>query len=179
MVIRTLNPYDLRCNQPRERATMKRHANPKAHPNFDEEHFAEWLRVLRTTTLPQGEGTLVQFSGDEYDEFGELLEDAKPLGYCCLGIGEKVCVGKTIDEISSMDLATSDFIEWLGLDIAGTGDYYDLIVDWPVDLLPFRSVTDQRPEGARITAAWLNDSGCTFSQIADVLDYFGFTGTYS
>lgn len=140
---------------------------------MNEQHVKEWIAALRDPDNKQITGTLARRLGHE-DE----------VGYCCLGLGcevagipvyidlpseiinsnnELVEVVKTAD-----DLPPFAFHRWLGLDRltdVGMGDVY---VDWP-DLL------DRGGEPlSNLTCAELNDTAhLTFSQIADVLEYFG------
>lgn len=107
-----------------------------------------WIEELRTTTLPQGRG--------------QLKDD---VGYCCLGIAEKLR-GLTDHDMGSRCTPDQGLYDWLGVMTTSM----DLELDWPVELMP----KDMSPGRGGITATWLNDwAYLSFSQIADCLEYFG------
>lgn len=139
------------------------------------ENFDRWLHELRTTPLGQCSQTLFDTVGT-----GAIVEA------CCLGIGTLLVPGVDAKASIGAAFAPDDFAEWLG--VAGArGVRYDegvnLIVDWPCDLLLKVDADEEDPDvwispyTEAISAAELNDEWrLTFSQIADVFDYFGILG---
>jgi hypothetical protein len=156
-------------------------------PPVDQARLNEWIEQMRTTEKPQADGKLCK------------QIDAGVYGYCCLGLGSLLVPGidqnfvdndpddegldvedRTIVYFNGQeDLAPLAFIHWLGLriDAMSEAEGYDLRPDFPTDL---------RVQGSRdstagnhglmvdnCSAAGMNDSGLTFSQIADTFAYFG------
>lgn len=138
---------------------------------MNKEHFDQWLHELRTTTSGQGQSQLM------WTQAGERY-------YCCLGLGCEVMGLEPHVELDSefpsygarraQLLAPVEFIVWLGLDPNSPSfrDHersqgeFDVRVDYPEALC---MQDDSNPP----SAAGMNDSGFTFSQIADVFEYFG------
>lgn len=137
---------------------------------MNEQNFRTWINDLRTTDAPQAEGYLADLVSDN--------AGGKVIGYCCLGRG-LVCMGEnpTADGIvdgsgfviQSDILVPARFIEWLGVESAETlpdSSGFDLMPGWGEPYFPAGDAPD-------LTAAGLNDGGFTFSQIADVFEFFG------
>lgn len=150
-------------------------------------HFTEWVDALATTTLPQGIGRLVTIN-----EVTGVVE-----GYCCLGQGCTVMNeiprrSRTTDEISRevdwdpagsffgwTELAPPEFHVWLGLDEPDGED--NIAVAMPEEYgVQGRLITEEpikvagHQASVTLTCAAMNDQYLlTFSQIADVLRYFG------
>lgn len=140
---------------------------------MNHDNINKWVEFLRTTDLPQGQKRL---RSEE--------------GYCCLGIG---CVVAGIEAVSDFDrhafgehrcdsLAPYEFMEWLGIsyDPEYSDQEFDLVIDWPEEMtlrVSRYSSSDIQAEYSGVwTLAKLNDSGFTFAQIADVIEYFGIRG---
>jgi hypothetical protein len=147
-----------------------------------------WTQELRTTTRQQVNGVLGKIVA--------VNPDGEPVvGNCCLGVGTELA-GATPEFPESFDddrdeyvpagegdygyyegeheFPPSAFFDWLGID--GYGQ--DLQIDWPIgDEAYLRRDSDDlvtiSPQ-MQWTASGLNDEvKLTFSQIADVVDYFG------
>lgn len=128
------------------------------------ENLKAWIHELRTTDKYQGQEYLVSS--------GRSSNGDNP-SFCCLGIGE-LLRGASFTEMLHSDAAyvTRDFVDWLGIAVEDEPDdwksySYDLAIDWP------RSIV-HRDSSVGATCVWLNDNAkLTFSQIADVIEYFG------
>lgn len=151
------------------------------------EHVAEFVTLLRTTDAPQCQGHLAE-------------DDGRTRAYCCLGLGSEKAAG--VEFVIKMDyndeedneypnpkgalavansgeweLAPPEFIEWLGLpeELGGR----DILLDIGREIgALYQQGTEHtqhhtQPLLAGIGLATLNDSGCTFAQIADCIEYFG------
>lgn len=122
------------------------------------DHMEMWFQALESDRYEQGQEKLVQFHP----------EDKERGFYCCLGVGCEIA-GLNPDTWEDEHLAPLALVDWLG--VRHVRDYpdeegWDLYIDFPEDLQP--------ADGSReITAASLNDSGCTFKQIAQTIRYFG------
>ena len=144
------------------------------------EHVRQWTRRLRSGDIDQTRGHLVDPTGP------------RP-AMCCLGVGAQEAgipfqvsddgrhgffpVG---DGGRTNSLPPTEFHLWLGLNVP-VSETYDVVVDWPEGM----TVLCQEPDvpdgwyespidGDEVaTCSGLNDSGFTFSQIADLIDYFG------
>lgn len=150
------------------------------------ENMKMWVNALRTTSTPQAKERLAS-----YDEEGQV-------GYCCLGFGCKIAgierrdldflpdwVAESREPVAALfgageaeTLAPVEFMKWLGL----VGDdvresEWDLRVLWPESGWPTTRLGRTFVDGGSGigTLAALNDSGFTFAQIADIIDYFGVT----
>ena len=156
---------------------------------MNEANIKAWVQNLRTTTLKQGKNHLC-----EVDPKGGRH-------FCCLGVGSKQAgVPHQVNEETHMlefgdehadNLAPYEFMVWLGLvphsvetDVAQHGepldveDGYDVHLDYPYEIRNLRQQGKEFSASAGTfsslsTAASLNDSGFTFAQIADMIDYFG------
>lgn len=137
------------------------------------ERVRQWTKHLRETNLRQNTGRLFGVQGDEI------------VSGCCLGICLLGFKGREfIDNQHLLNAVMSrDVPQALGLPEFGeqTGNPGDVYLDWPKNLWPMKSVDsrqDPPPEWPNIGASWLNDyARCTFSQIADLVDYFGLVTT--
>lgn len=131
------------------------------------ERLELWIDQLRSDNFTQGKGKL---------KFREV--DTGLMRHCCLGVGADLAsiecqnsgvetldegVVAEIYELAACDtLAPFEFFEWLGIPdyfVVGSGDIY----------LDTAGVLDDDLE----SVATLNDQGWTFSQIADLIEYFG------
>lgn len=132
---------------------------------MNEANLAAWTAKLRDPEMKQGRETLIQ---PAYDEDGEtVLEDR----YCCLGVGCLVADPEDRWAWTGEDLPPVSFHRWLGITPRTDEPQSDVQVNLP---FPFRGGT--LPWGD-IGCSTLNDGlGLTFSQIADLLDYFGVAG---
>lgn len=143
----------------------------------NEENMTAWLDDLRTTDAPQVNGHLMK---------SVWPNDSHTYGYCCLGRG---CVVMGMEPgrelIASADvLPPGSFVNWLGVhvspssrwpgeDEANEGVDYDLYLDIPEGLYPRDEAGRSNPNNL-VTCAGLNDDWhLTFSQIADMIAYFG------
>jgi hypothetical protein len=151
----------------------------------------KWIADLRTTDAPQCTGSLSEFVAwtvDPPEDEAEFVE-YDVVGYCCLGRGE-VARGATFEgqHTVGMDLATREFIDWLGVEYDehhdrdvhdGDGSDYcncgwDLVLDVPDQYSVGTPVTNVLPSRMPVVASNLNDSWhLTFPQIADMVAYFG------
>lgn len=151
------------------------------------DNIKTWTDALRTTELGQTTATL-----------GSIGEDDKQK-VCCLGLGCLVAPtietewvggggesGNFLYVDGQNNLPPIEFHDWLGLDIAdlASDDGNDVLLDWPmpeigalISLCPENTDRwrDRTGRAFRLySCAGLNDEvGLTFSQIADVIDYFG------
>lgn len=143
-----------------------------------------WADRLRDPELVQASGALgrVDYEGNQ--------------SYCCLGVACEFLVpsvhkvvdnGWSVEYDGESGLAPYTLLDWLfgedfwdrPEDVEDGGCEFDIPIDWPEDLevrdgagsdLTRRAKSDNDIN----TAAGLNDSGeFTFSQIADIIDYFG------
>lgn len=131
------------------------------------EHVNEWVGALRSGSYEQGQGFLHYVEGVNHY-------------LCCLGVGSKIAgverrwrdneSGGVVDGwyvyADDHRVESRQFNEWLGLlpgtiRLSGTSDLVE-------------QVTTLRA-GQNWGLATLNDSGFTFDQIADLIDYFGIT----
>lgn len=148
-------------------------------PEEQAERLRRWTTELRTTALGQVEGHLFnhpteeecdRYDMDAYDKADRTITEA-----CCLG----VCLLIFEPDRAADDLRWQDMTElvptWLGA--YDPDESLDVRLDWPRKFWPRDPARHDRDESdgcSFVSAAWLNDSGkCTFSQIADLLDYFG------
>lgn len=148
------------------------------------DNLRAWTTELRITTRPQVTGYLGQI--EEVKEDGTRI-----IGNCCLGIGTELAgvtpdevtyedgngveresyMGDALDYLGCQEFPPADFFEWL----ESVPDYKgDVVIDWPLDGYGRPALSTPSEEGMAWTASELNDEvHLTFSQIADVLDYFG------
>lgn len=141
------------------------------------ENFNAWIETLRTTDLSQAHGTL---------STGIVTDQGITLGYCCLGVA---CTMTTLGEpyLRSREMLPAPVAEWLGLGgywkgdgtcsapredqwqafLQNDSDGVDIYLDIPLEIFT--------PSGRHIptSCAEFNDHGFTFSQIADIITYFG------
>lgn len=142
----------------------------------------EWTTTLRSGRFQQTDGVLAK-----------VEEDATTY-HCCLGVGCEIAnVTKDVHEYEyeddveegrmnaethvyygkdpTEDLAPQEFVEWLGLTMPPGSPGVDLPIDIPIDHL------GRRDREGVMSVSWscagLNDQGFTFTQIADIIDYFG------
>lgn len=145
---------------------------------LNQSRIKEWTDTLRTTKIPQTRSTLVEVRHGK-------------TSMCCLGVGEVLCAGGRIVVTEDVDVAILDpqgtlreelnpdlpvlFLRWLGLDVE---DRWDLQIDLPQPFYVRPPYDWQTPYAlSRMTVAALNDNyRLTFSQIADMVDYFGISG---
>lgn len=139
------------------------------------ENMLKWIKFLRETDLPQTHGALSRW----------IDATEGKAGYCCLGIGCEVSGVVKVERSRSKALrqagyvayefdgevaiAPRSFIEWLGLKFDFGPDIRrgNLRVLWPEGLA---GLDDELP----YNLTDLNDRlQLTFSQIADVIEYFG------
>lgn len=135
------------------------------------DNVRKWTTALRETNSPQTQGRLARDLGG-----GEI-------GYCCLGLGCEVAGIPSRSQVfggdepvihyaGSSDLAPRGFHDWL--DNGQTRG--DVHLDWP-----HRHYEQRYDESATYGNPWMgwtcaglnDDCGLTFSQIADMIDYFG------
>lgn len=149
------------------------------------DNLRRWTQELRTTTRGQTTGYLGQVQAVNAD--GTLV-----IGNCCLGIGTELAgvqpddttyvtedgherepyAGDILDYLGNQEFPPEAFYEWLEVASESTGD---LLIDWPKDEsgMPYYTCRDGE-EPMLWSASNLNDRlHLTFSQIADVIDYFG------
>lgn len=161
---------------------LKRSTSTKHGVQVDAVHFGKWMDALYSGTYRQAK---------------EALFDAATSGYCCLGVGcllvpylhQRYDAGNGTkyfgeEEVSSK--APREFIEWLGLTMPSFGDSGDYWseADIAPDFGPLLTQGEEDAEGGTYsppltetaTGAGMNDSGFTFSQIADTFTYFGIGG---
>lgn len=135
-----------------------------------------WVAALRDPSKKQVRGALKRDGGN-----------------CCLGLGcEVMGLEPVFDQDThvwgyradaDMDfgyLPPMEFHHWLGIEPLGGSD--DVYIDWPVDLLLADGYTENSQDGfvPVLGCAVLNDTvGLSFSQIADLIDYFGVRDTAS
>lgn len=143
-------------------------------------HLNKWLHALRTTDKPQAQQQLA----------GRVESHGGDLGYCCLGIGCVVMgLEPTYEKLNEYDfnyvegepddftrvtfegeptIAPSTFGAWLGIEeYDEPGIDPELSIPWEYD----RRTSKHRE---MVTCAGLNDDWrLTFSQIADMIAYFG------
>ena len=166
----------------------------------NQDHLTQFLAALRSGTYNQANGTLVTENEDGEVAFcclgvGSLLADCPtaPGGGGFIyhanmqdGWGEEV-------EVLYDNLPGPELFDWLGLDVEAnqvaseygslswsTSEGKDIFLD-----TTFRTISTQRlingewaitEDNANVTLANLNDWGCTFPQIADMIEHFGFAG---
>ena len=108
-----------------------------------EEIKAKWLEELRHGGHEQVTGTLKGIKSDG------------TIGYCCLGVLEEKVLGNQITAVQLLDLDEDWYLGYDGPE--GTYDRLkeDVIGDW--------LLTDDFIEK--------NDTGCTFPEIADYIEY--------
>lgn len=153
---------------------------------MNERHIKAWTERLRhpEQNVRQGERRLC------------IMPEEGIYYMCCLGVGADMVpsvvresygdpeTGETLSYDGVSTLAPRSFIEWLGLDFTADSsrddEGYDLYVDWPEGLdystRGEGSMDDYQPyfiDTNTGSLAALNDSGFTFKQIADIIDYFG------
>ncbi len=141
------------------------------------ENMKAWLRELRTTDKEQGKDALCNVVRSADPDTGRF--DKFSYAFCCLGVGQAMLGTEPSVMVShGMSLASREFVEWLGLEVPSGGESrtedvaYDLVVDWPESYSPSRHPT--RKLFSTVTCSRLNDDyKLTFSQIADVIEYFG------
>lgn len=147
---------------------------------MNETNWNKWLNDLATTDALQCQETLAQemFLPNDSDD-GVNYDVSLGMGYCCLGKGSVLMPGWDVDrlglimqsEFGHFDaLAPREFIEWLGLDIPEEASQQtETGCDITLDCTWLPRGGDRKP----VTAAWLNDNGFTFKQIADLFRHFG------
>jgi hypothetical protein len=127
-----------------------------------------WLRELETTGSHQAHESLI---GEVYP-YSDDPEHTE-VGYCCLGIGCEL-MGLPLPLWQGLSLAPDQFVEWLGIpilssDLGRPSAGWDIAIDFP-------EYVEEWVGRGQITAAGLNDTGCTFKQIAQTIRYFGVRG---
>lgn len=149
---------------------------------MDEDRFNKWVHTLRTTDKPQAKGHL-------------CVEEGGVRSYCCLGIGAELAgvpetavrhlgapgkEGKALVYFGECgDLAPPGFLDWLDFDWSDPDTEVEVADGADIELDTGSLLMRPATPGAagagvgHFTAAGLNDIGLTFSQIADMLDYFG------
>ena len=148
----------------------------------------KFVGLLRETAAPKIEGQLFQTMYVSPE--GEILEDyprdmtwgqsqdkgwTLTTGYCALGLlGEHL----GIEDLGNYGVAPKEALDWLGIDTSAltTAEEYQagnfVMQGSPLIDLQFYEnglLVDQWDT----TVVGLNDGGLTFSQIADVIDFFG------
>jgi hypothetical protein len=132
------------------------------------EHTKMWTDELRATTTPQVRGNLAA-PVDQYSENSEI-------GACCLGVLECVRLGVEPKDLpNDVGLPALEAADWLGVET----DFLDHVrmvnfnIDYPYDLRVSVGI-DAVDVDYILSATAMNDDLClTFSQIADMVDYFG------
>lgn len=157
---------------------------------INQENVARWLWELRHGDHEQARARLgVLYSG--------MAGHHSSRGYCCLGVG---CLVAEVEVTERGDYlgfgrfratltAPVEFHRWLGVvdeDRSLNGGEADIYIDWPDsvgsgDIHYDRREDDYEADSNGImewTASALNDEcSLTFSQIADVIEYFGLRPT--
>lgn len=154
---------------------------------MNEEHMNQWLTALRSGEFTQGTSCLAMVTDPDNAE-NDLKSSAE---FCCLGVAAYLCESDirlprwTNDGVvvhqggvcfdGDTELAPGRVANWLGFpgfDDYGSGeDRVDFLPDWGG--IRDRDSLLLRGGFHRMTVSRLNDTGMTFAQIADVLDYFG------
>lgn len=168
------------------------------------ERIKQWTAALRSDTYAQGDGALLAVTLDSPD--GEEYRRYCCLGVACelAGLspdvvwdeddyGDRLTEGKGYYKGQS-ELPPQEFAEWLGwedpdeypADTDGVDWRLDFPDEWEDTPLGYTqgptpgSLVTTTTHRARLsqsmTCASLNDSGFTFEQIADCIDYFGLAG---
>ena len=122
---------------------------------MDPEIKKEWLEDLRSGKIPQGKGCLGKDTGER----------------CCLGVLCDIAVEHKVIKPATVDDYRGDLIydECRSLLPQSVRDF-----GWPggiLDSVQIDEITD-RGTGYILSLADMNDKGFTFSQIADVIEYF-------
>lgn len=148
---------------------------------INRKNLAIWIEEMRTTDAPQVGRALARLVHDK-------------VGFCCLGLGS--CRAGVANNIQTeLDwlakdperrhvnfgfgaenvgtLAPREFLEWLGIappkDDRWQPRAFDVLIDWAdCGALPTKNGTL-----ATYSCSRLNDEGFTFSQIADIVEFFG------
>lgn len=135
------------------------------------ENFNAWVDTLRTTDLPQARNRLRNLVLN-------IIDKNDRYAYCCLGVA---CTMTDAGEeyLSGWTMLPAPVAEWLGLDeywqgstswrefAASDNDGVDIWLDIP------HETQQEASFGIPNSCAALNDRGFTFSQIADMITYFG------
>jgi hypothetical protein len=131
------------------------------------EHTKMWTDELRVTTTPQVRGNLAA-PVDQYSENSEI-------GACCLGVLECVRLGVEPKDLPNVGLPAPESAEWLGV-VNNVPPHVKMVnfnIDYPYDLRVSVGIDAVDVEYI-LSATAMNDDLClTFSQIADMVDYFG------
>lgn len=150
------------------------------------EHMTQWLAALRSGEFRQGTEALATITDPDASEH-DLKNGAE---FCCLGVAAYLCgaaidlprwgdgpmmVGGAVVFDDDSELAPGSVARWLGFPFHDTWgeDRVDFSIDWG-DV--GNMLTQDSGQTLRVgvgTVASLNDKGFTFSQIADLIDYFG------
>jgi hypothetical protein len=128
---------------------------------MNQEIKQEWVTALRSGDYKQGQTRLRRRADD----------DMYPNGYCCLGVLCELAVQHEVIPAAELSETRDYYVYDKDGPDAGNGAYLPVRVrEWaelglsaPMVLLPGTSKAD---------LADLNDSGFTFSQIADVIENF-------
>jgi hypothetical protein len=168
----------------------------------DAAHLREWLGALRSGSFPQATGALskiVAIDNDGTHVYGYccLGVGSKVAGVpAILREFEEDMDGEELVEQDDpamefgaayqSELAPVEFVRWLGFEVAEDSESssFDLVLDMPEEYLAYQGPrgTASNPtayESSRTesyTLSELNDEGFTFTQIADLIDYFGLAG---
>lgn len=147
------------------------------------DNLRRWTQELRTTDRAQTTGYLGKIEDVKAD--GTLV-----IGNCCLGIGTELAgvkpdatyvnedgehhepyAGDIQDYLGNQEFPPEPFFDWLEV---ASDERGDLLIDWPRDANGEAVYWTDEHEPMLWSASNLNDDlHLTFSQIADVVDYFG------
>lgn len=128
-----------------------------------------WTTELRTTHVPQAKFRLANKA---------RIDGRMEVGACCLGILEAQREGCTVEDLSRSEaLPPRAVAAYLGVEMTNPrnlgADRVDLLIDYTYDArLDWDD--DEVHEDYEMWCSGLNDNlELTFSQIADMVDYFG------
>lgn len=125
----------------------------------------EWVAALRSGAYAQIRGRL---KGKE--------------GYCCLGVLSEICAAKGHGTWSVRGVFTHAIKPRAGADKehyqdatllpASLANWLDLETDGTLPFKVRKSATNNELEPTTYSLAQANDDGCSFSQIADLIEFF-------
>lgn len=125
--------------------------------NMNPEIRAQWCAALRSGEYPQTDEALRRLPEEAGDH---------PAGYCCLGVLTDLYLKAGNEEMTEQD-------EFLG---AGNGEpasvWTSVEGSLALPVMVWAGLTDRDPElrpGLHGNAVFLNDSGRTFAEIADLI----------